>query len=396
MSHGTLRDGVGRSQVVAYLQGHLEAAQEGGGGFAGLPIHATMPTVHVLSGTSEQDRQRLIRAIQFVNTALPHGKKLTLGAPLTNPGPRDDIQRLPEIPTGTILVEFSPASQWRPAGQSYAATLHPLVAFDSNDRMYLRASHIHFDPAAVWIEPDRGGPLDREQNIAGQLVHELLHALGFLEHPDVESNLSYNRSVSDYGGKPGHVIYALDREAVRAAYTRLAPNAMDIGADLGPWLDTSTHVMGEIASVDVEFGATVRNGVGYGWASGPAPSMSLADNDTLTGSASWSGRFLGLTPQAAVVAGDADLTVTLATMAGELEFSDLESWAANAAPGATDSGSTWGDGDLEYQISVSGSAFHSTGGDAGTVTGAFFGSAHEGMGGTLERADLSGGFGGTR
>jgi len=56
----------------------------------------------------------------------------------------------------------------------------------------------------------------------------------------------------------------------------------------------------------------------------------------------------------------------------------------------------WRDGDLEYTISVSGNAFQSTGGDSGVVTGAFFGSAHEGMGGTLERADLSGGFGGTR
>ena len=37
-----------------------------------------------------------------------------------------------------------------------------------------------------------------------------------------------------------------------------------------------------------------------------------------------------------------------------------------------------------------------TGGDAGTVTGAFFGPAHEGMGGVLERDDLSAGFGGKR
>ena len=118
--------------------------------------------------------------------------------------------------------------------------------------------------------------------------------------------------------------------------------------DLGPWSDTSTHVVGEIAAVDVQFGATVRNGVGYGWASGPAPSVSLADNAMLTGSASWSGRFLGLTPQAAVVAGAADMTITLATLAGELDFSSLESWAANAAPEVIGTGSTWGDGDLEY------------------------------------------------
>ena len=40
--------------------------------------------------------------------------------------------------------------------------------------------------------------------------------------------------------------------------------------------------------------------------------------------------------------------------------------------------------------------FVQVGGDAGTVTGAFFGPAHEGMGGVLEREDLSAGFGGQR
>ena len=37
-----------------------------------------------------------------------------------------------------------------------------------------------------------------------------------------------------------------------------------------------------------------------------------------------------------------------------------------------------------------------TGGDAGTVTGAFFGPAHEAMGGVLEREDLDAGFAGLR
>ena len=38
----------------------------------------------------------------------------------------------------------------------------------------------------------------------------------------------------------------------------------------------------------------------------------------------------------------------------------------------------------------------SAGGDAGTVTGAFFGASHEGMGGVLVRDDLRAGFGGSR
>ena len=51
------------------------------------------------------------------------------------------------------------------------------------------------------------------------------------------------------------------------------------------------------------------------------------------------------------------------------------------------------DGDLGYRIEVRGNTFVQTGGDTGTVTGAFFGPAHEGMGGVIVRDDLSAGFG---
>ena len=60
------------------------------------------------------------------------------------------------------------------------------------------------------------------------------------------------------------------------------------------------------------------------------------------------------------------------------------------------SGATWRDGRLTYGIAVRGNTFVQTGGDAGLVTGAFFGPSHEGMGGVLVRDDLSAAFGGKR
>ena len=60
------------------------------------------------------------------------------------------------------------------------------------------------------------------------------------------------------------------------------------------------------------------------------------------------------------------------------------------------SGTTWGDGNLNYGIEVVGNTFVQTGGDDGTVTGAFFDLQHEAMGGVLDRQDLAAGFGGTR
>ena len=52
--------------------------------------------------------------------------------------------------------------------------------------------------------------------------------------------------------------------------------------------------------------------------------------------------------------------------------------------------------DFTYRVEVRGNNFVQTGGDAGTVTGAFFGAAHEGMGSVIVRDDLSARFGGTR
>ena len=86
----------------------------------------------------------------------------------------------------------------------------------------------------------------------------------------------------------------------------------------------------------------------------------------------------------------------MAALTGTMDFTGLEHWPANAAPGAVGSGAAWHDGDLRYVIEVRGNTFHRTGGDAGTVTGAFFGPAHEAMGGVLEREDLDAGFAGLR
>ena len=114
--------------------------------------------------------------------------------------------------------------------------------------------------------------------------------------------------------------------------------------------------------------------------------MDLAQNGGLSGSAAWNGVLLGITPSGQVVVGDSRLAVDLADLGGQLDFTDMQ----------FDGGGRWGDGDLDYSVEVRGNSFTRTGGDAGEVTGAFFGPRHEGMGGVLERSDLSAGFGGKR
>ena len=96
------------------------------------------------------------------------------------------------------------------------------------------------------------------------------------------------------------------------------------------------------------------------------------------------------------MAGQARLAVELSSLDGRLEFTGLERWGVKVAPGEVGSGTSWGDGDLEYAVEIQGNSFRRIGGDDGEVAGAFFGAAHEAMGGVLERSDLAAGFGGTR
>ena len=160
----------------------------------------------------------------------------------------------------------------------------------------------------------------------------------------------------------------------------------------------SFHLRGDIgiSGGEVAFGVASRNGLAQPWAFGPTPWTDLADNPLLSETVTWSGRLLGFTPSVEAVGGAADLAVELGTLDGQLDFTNLEHWGANMTPGPVGSGTTWGDGDLQYRVNVRGNTFVQTGGDEGEVTGAFFGATHEAMGGVLERTDLTAGFGGTR
>ena len=202
---------------------------------------------------------------------------------------------------------------------------------------------------------------------------------------------------------PGHILFPLDRAALLAAYGsgRLDPGDQPdelTAENLGAWTNTSFHLRGDIdlPRGQASFGVASANGLTQPWASGPTPWTDLEDNTDLSGSAAWNGALLGITSSSETVAGAARLTVNLTSLDGRIDFTGMEKWGVKEAPGAVGSGTMWDDGDLGYTIEVSGNTFIQTGGDDGKVTGAFFGAAHEAMGGVLERSDLSAGFGGKR
>ena len=399
---GPVPDGLGAAELIAYLQADAASLAEDGqddmddpllpGGLF-LRFQSAPPTVRVAEGAPAELIDEAVRVVQLINAALPREWQLQFSR---EPAPAGTFG----APDGEILVEFAAQENWsHPDAPSPSESIEIGLAQPQYDIVSTgdpaAPFHIRIVAGQVWVDPTRTQGLER----LGVIAHELLHVLG-RNHADPAR---FPKTIMVAGGGEGpadHVLHPLDREALLAVYKRLEPGTTPDGISdaLGSWSDTSLHVRGVLDTSDgtVAFGTALRNGLSQPWAFGPTPHTNLEANTQLSGSASWSGRLLGLTPQAEVVAGGAALTVALGTLTGRMDFTRLESWAAHETPGAVGTGDLWQDGDLSYGIEVRGNTFVQTGGDDGTLTGAFFGASHAAMGGVLERDDLSAGFGGKR
>ena len=402
VSHGRVRDGVGAGELVAYLQAdadsYLTPDGDGGADSALVPgglvfrFGPAPPTVRVAEGTAPELIDETIRVVQAINAALPRDWQLAIGRGAAPAGPSDP-------PDGEIVVEFArhedwPASDMPPVEEHIGLALPRYAIVQTGDPA--SPLSIRIVAGRVLVDPVRTGGTMRP----GVIAHEIIHLLG---RGHVDPARFPGTLMAAGGGDEEvspHVLRALDREALLAAYGRLGlgTTPSSVAEELGPWSDTSMHVHGAlgIPGGAVEFGAALRNDATEPWAFGPAPHSKLEDNPDLSGRIAWSGRLIGLTPHAEAVAGAAALSVELSTLTGTMDFTALEHWPADLAPGPAGSGAMWTDGDLRYGIEVRGNTFHRAGGDAGTLTGAFYGPAHEAMGGVLEREDLNAGFAGLR
>ena len=378
ISTGRVRDGESSARVKDLLGKHAVGSVSSDPGTPYISTFYQKPTIRIRETTPDRYIDDVIRVVQLINAALPYDKRISV-SPVRAFHPPDFYPNENYIPAGHIYVGFGSQSTWpsqeRPLETVAGAELSGVGAGDG--------------PASyIWVNTDIVRTTNQVRKV---LAHEILHALGFYAHIEPHEY----QTVMNTGYVNFSITYLpqIDTDALYALYTRFTheygfrpfdPN------DLSPWTDVSFHLRGAID--DVSFGASSRNGLIQPWAHGPGPSTNLSG----MGSASWAGRLLGFTSESESIAGAADLTINLGTLRGRIDFTGLEHWGVNAVPGPIGSGTMWNDGDLRYNVFVRGNTFNQTGGDAGEVTGAFFGARHEGMGGVVERSDMSAGFGGTR
>lgn len=418
LSGGEVSDGIGAAVVLDYLRtmalGNLE------GGLAGLQKWNVPPNVQVVGTETEERYIRLTRrAGQIVNAALPFTKRLRLeyvDLPVTD----ERAERHYENGQWGISVRFVPKSSpwWSGAeGDELGRTrvLKPVLYSERRQRREVDfgsgvvRSDIVIDPEAVASFSD--------EELTHVLVHEFLHAVGFMSHTDRARFRSTLNEEYVRGNEPRSLIHPIDRAGLLAAYSRFTagtPPEFMTFESLGPWSDTSRHARGDLplGSGDLAFGVAFINGLPQPWAFGPAPAGDLVGDAALSGTVRWKGALVGMTPAGLSVSGASSLIVDLSKVRNPAYLTEPDGTLRFAGMQFED-GTTWGDGDLAYSIEVKGDRFErvrssfvisaapgeqreylSSGEDFGVVTGAFFGDGHEGMGGVLERHDLSAAFGG--
>lgn len=368
LHYGSRKDNSSKEKIERYLDYFPDKFRERGR----WAIKDKNITVKYTGNASSDDIERLARAIQHINVALPKGSKLRMDKSLSTESAKDLLFDRNE----SIVVDFkNKKSDGVPDNGGVA-------------KRYYYLDHIRNSKVEISIGRYYDNRYYGDWYGTYILVHELIHALGFSgghvpqNYDSIMSpirNLSRHTSVNP--PPPVSVLYQLDREAVQVL---LNPNKLD------NWSEDSKHLVlnGEHAI----WGAAYRNGYIEPWAYGNIPSQSLSDAELGT-SATWLGTIAGWTPSGDTVSGDASINVTFENMTGSANFTDLESWAAGTALGESETGVQWNDGNLAYDISVRGNSFKQTGGDSGLLTGAFTGSKHQGATGTLQRDDLTAAFG---
>ena len=426
VSSGKVQDGVGADKILEYLKSHVSGGISGSG-TVGLAAFPDQPIIRMTEGTSDEFAEYVVRAVQLINTALPYEKRILLSTDPSSP-----LMAIENVPDGQIFVDFTTSAEdWNTPTRNYPRDSVAIGWYQSNnkfnttaqrwERKHMWAGRVWasreaiFNTAWIWDPVSRewekkllDNPVEEtdtvrkfysEENVVSRTARILIFLLGFLRPVDQDQfpdSIMRDRTLLISKHLP-----KIDSEALLAAYSRFEPGTSpeELSAEnLGSWDDTSFHLQGNLDYEGgvVSFGVATRNGLAQPWASGPKPWSNLADNSALFGTVIWSGALLGVTPSAETVAGNARLAVELATLDGKLDFTNMEKWGVNEAPGTAGSGTTWGDGDLGYTIKVSENTFVQTGGNEGEVTGAFFGPAHEAMSGVLQRADLAAAFGGKR
>ncbi|MCY3675042.1 MAG: hypothetical protein OXH65_00685 [Paracoccaceae bacterium] len=372
----------GAGDIISFIESFRPDGEDG---FV-IPDLGSQKTLRI-SGATDEQKKAVENALRLINAALPFDKRIKLGPPVTTFDRRG-------VPDNEIHIHFTEGKtgDW-PVGEEG----------NGLGKAKVDASHVVLSGYAL-IDTD--GVAEDNADLQGIITRELLRAYGIVVHAEDATFPDSTLLLSS-----AHPVYLSLYGETLLAITTLTPGT-DVGdlssVDLGNWNETAFHLLGELdlgEDQTIAFGAGFRNGLGKPWAHGPVPETTLADNADLTGTVTWLGYLLGFTNDGNTVTGEAEIEMNFTpdTPTGTAVFTGLETWGTTSHPGKDGDGTTWSGGDISYPIEIvkegTFEGFKSTtqnAGDLSEVSGAFVGREHEGAVGTVERSDLSAGFGAER
>lgn len=380
---GAVRDGVGVERLTNFLidlqtRNGADPSNLQGDGFA--PF-LTQPKLYYdadfLNPENAGVAQALADSIRILNDALPPEFQIVVAGSRSS-----DIANSGEI---VVTLETNTEIEANCGAGAVACALNP------------DAKKLGYSTRSIVRLPD---DFDTSQYTYPRsvIVHELLHALGIQGHVDsIEFPDSTLGTAGEFIPNPGHILSKIDREVLQIMYMSQLTAAYN---DWGEWADVSHHLVGRSEDGGLHFGVALFNGLPQPWVRGGLPVTDLANNNRLSGTATWEGSLLGYSGPSPI-AGDAALQVDIATLANpenqqDLSFRDI--YYLNRFESAEDD--RWfPTRNIEYRVRITGNTFVNVQGpdqEQGLVTGAFLGNAHEHMGGTVKRTDMIGAFGGSR
>ena len=315
-----------------------------------------LPKVHISANTAREGTWAIRRTIGILNRSLPEEYRLsyeTTNRTFSGVDRDDRTSRVESlVPRGVIHAEIYPYDDPKSGGSAWTDGKRSFALGDESGRD---------------LSTPHGMRLMVET-----MVHEFLHALGLVAHPQ-----EIHTSIMSYRY---HSEGEIDR--VPLIDVAMLHDLYGWGFWDGEMRRVTEHEGGVHFGVDnLHRGTAVIPWVDASYLAAPRP-------NELSGSASYDGTLVGYAANGTALYGDADLSVHFGRGTGVARFHRITDWDGNS----------WNRSGYRYDLSLYGHYFDSTIDSQDRdgipdVVGAFYGFEAETAAGTLQRSEITAAFG---
>lgn len=396
-------DNPSAKRIVDYFRANLSGPEDSkfDHGNQRFTRFSSPPTVRLTSKGTGKERALMHHAIGLVNRELPQHLHLRIGSDVPRIGNVKHYggDAISTIPNGEIHIHFSDKKS-----VGYAVNANAGGFAKTRTKYYNsqgpRVKHT-LEASFVWVNDSVR--MTEQQRLA-ILLHEMMHALGFMVHTNTKDHpsslLGPDGPKGGFHKQWGSQIPEIDGAALRAVY-RLpivtTHDQFDVSS-LGDWDTNSIELYSSVPTGNrqqLRFGVNHVNDVTVPWTSGVIPETEFTVNQKLSGFTIWRGELLGFTPSLRPVRGNTEIRINHVDSTVKATFTNLQVWDIGQPPGEIGTGESWHSGSMEYMLTSSGNFLRSKDGQE-ILIGQFYGSTHDGVAGSVELDDLTASFGARR